>query len=112
MSSLFAFMILVSCSDGLHNCRVAEDMFIAFPTVEYCELQLEPSIRKISLRGEQIFGRCMSANNDLVSSDATVNWQVDLNGDFYVDIHDDKGENDPSPMISVWLNWIGGMPAA
>jgi len=64
-------MILVSCADGLRDCRVADDMLNAYPTAEYCEHQLEPAVRKISRRTEQIFGRCMSADNDLASSDAT-----------------------------------------
>jgi|GEM_PF-1735968 len=111
MSGLFAFMILVSCSDGLQDCKVADDMLNAYPTAQYCERQLEPAVRKISLRGEQIFGRCMSADNDLAASDAIIYWQVDRKGDFLVEIRDESVKKYQSPIMSVWLNWMGASAA-
>lgn len=111
VSGLFAFMILVSCSDGLHDCKVAEDMFTAYPAAEYCERLLEPAVHKISMRGEQIFGRCVSTDNDLTSSDASIHWQVNKTGIFSVEIRDDTTEEHRAPVMSVWLRWMG-IPAA
>lgn len=104
-------MILVSCSDGLQDCKVADDMLNIYPTPHHCEFQLAPAVRKISIRGEQIFGRCITADNNQMTASATVHWKVDAAGDFYVEIRNDENKNQPQPqqlpppMLNVWLTW-------
>lgn len=110
MSGFLVFMIMVSCSDGLNDCQVADDLK-AYSTIEQCNQDLAPSVKKISMRGEEIFGRCILASTDLMVSDITVNWHVDQRGDFFVDIADEDAPRLNPSMVNLQLPQLG-KPAA
>ncbi|AQS42203.1 MAG: Hypothetical protein BHV28_15230 [Candidatus Tokpelaia hoelldobleri] len=90
MSGLFALMVLVSCSDGLQECRLADEALHAYTMPQQCEQVLMPTMRTLSVRGEQIFGRCLMTDGAALTKNSVLYWRIDQRGDFYTEIREKR----------------------
>jgi len=88
VSGLFALMVLVTCSDGLQECRLADEALHRYTMPQQCEKLLMPTMRTLSVRGEQIFGRCLVTDGTALTKNSVLYWRIDQRGDFYTGIRE------------------------
>lgn len=100
MNAAIALMLLVSCSDNFSTCNASDDMVQVYPTHEACEAALMPQVNRIGTHSELVFGKCLSANSDVIEGDLTIYWHIDQSGNFIVELVNDDNEQDVSTALN------------
>ncbi|MCZ2328888.1 hypothetical protein [Bartonella sp. F02] len=82
MAPLVSILLLVACTDDLKSCYSNNTMVKIYETVQACEQQMIPLVKKFSPHGEQIFAQCTNIHTNLQLEKIDLIWSVTNHGHF------------------------------
>ena len=80
METLAAFMLLLSCSKDLAQCREVPAPAIAYESIEDCNAELAPAIGRAGEVSRVAIGKCLEFDQSLLEADAEIVWDITPEG--------------------------------
>ena len=76
METLAAFMLLLSCSTDLADCREVPAPTVAYESIEECNAALAPAIGGAGTQSTVAIGKCLEFDESLHEADAEIVWDI------------------------------------
>ena len=81
METLAAFMLLLSCSTDLADCREVPAPVVAYESIGDCNADLAPAIGRAGEASRVAIGKCLEFDQSLLEADAEIVWDITPEGE-------------------------------